>query len=202
MKKNLLREDSLMTAGLSSTLPFSHYSQVNDIWTVSTAYLVWRLKLDSFVSPYKPEWIKNIAFSIKPIARYYFSEYTTTPTKGQSLGGTPLPQFLVGVQSIGLRASIRDHFSFTGSYGRWVVSTYKIENDDYNYKKYLRHFYLLSFVGSFKIHKLWDLSFSYSHIDRVDKKGRVETVLLDDRFSTWSVSATYAFSFDFPKRSL
>ena len=197
--KNLLKEDSLIT-GLSSTLPFSHYSQVNDIWTVSTAYIVWSLKLDSFLSSYKPEWIKDIFISIKPIARYYFSEYTTTPTKGQSLGGTPLPQFLVGIQSMGLKAHITDRFSLMGSYGRWMVSTYTIGSDKYDYKKYLSHFYLFSFVGSFKIHKQWDLSFSYSHLDRVDKQGRRQVVFLDDRLSTWSVAATYSFSFGFSKQ--
>lgn len=197
--KNPLRKDNF-TAGLSSTLPFSHYSKVNDIWTVSTAYLIWSLKLDSFLKPYKPEWIKNISFSVKPIARYYFSEYTTTPTKGQSLGGTPLPQLLIGIQNMGLKAHITDRFSLAGSYGRWVVSTYTIGNiKKPNYKKYLRHFYLLSFTLNFKIHKQWDLSFSYSHIDRVDKQGRVQVVLLDDRLSTWSITAAYSLSFDFPK---
>lgn len=194
--KNPLRKDSF-TTGLSSTLPFSHYSQVNDIWTVSTAYLIWSLKLDSFLKSYKPEWVKNISFSIKPIARYYFSKYTTTPTKKQSSGGTPLPQFLIGIQSISLKANITDRFSLNGSYGRWVVSTYTIGHGKYNYKKYLRHFYLFSFVLGFKVHKQWDLSFSYSHIDRIDKQGRSQVFLLDDRFSTWSIATTYSFSFDF-----
>ena len=97
---------SSFTAGVSSTLPLSHYSQVNDIYTVSTAYLVWSLKLDSFLNPYKPNWIKNITLSIKPIARYYFTEYTTTPTEGQSSSGTPLPQFLAGIRSLSLKTNI------------------------------------------------------------------------------------------------
>ena len=196
--KNFLGNDSSVTAGVSSTLPFSHYSQVNDIWTVSTAYLVWSLKLDSFFNVYKPEWIKNITFYIKPIARYYFSEYTTTPTEGQSLGGAPLPQFLAGIQNLGLRVNITDRFSLAGSYGRWVASTYKIANDDYN----LRHFYLFLIVGSLKIHKQWNLSFSYSHIDRVDKPGRTEFVVLDNRLSSWSVTASYSFSFNLPYNKL
>ncbi len=192
--KNFLVNDSFVTTGISSTLPFSHYSQVNDIWTVSTAYLVWSLKLDSFFNPYKPEWIKNITVSIKPIIRYYFSEYTTTPTEGQSLGGTPLPQFLAGIQNLGLRVNITDRFSLAGSYGRWVVSTYKLANDDYN----LRHFYLFLIVGSLKIHKQWDLSLSYSHIDRIDKPGRTEFVFLDNRLSSWSATVSYSFSFNLP----
>ena len=195
---------SNFTTGVSSTLPLSYYSQVNDIYMISTAYLVWSLKLDSFLNPYKPNWIKNITFSVKPIARYYFTEYTTTPTEKQSSGGTPLPQFLVGIQSLSLTTDITDRFSFTGTYGRWVISTYKFKFDktEYNkshYKKHLKHFYFLSLAGSFKIHKQWDLSFSYSHVDRMDKQGRVEFVFLDDRLSIWSLSATYAFSFNLPK---
>lgn len=221
--KNHLRKDSF-TAGLSSTLPFSHYSQVNDIQTVSTAYLIWSLKLDSFLKSYKPEWIKNISFSVKPIARYYFSEYTTTPTKRQSLGGTPLPQFLIGIQNMGLKAHVTDRVSLSGNYGRWIVSTYTIgkpknyngknnyneksrnydgKSKNYdgknNYKKYLGHFYLLSFALNFKIHKQWDLSFSYSHIAQMNKQGQVRVFLLDDRLSTWSIAAAYSLSFDFPK---
>ena len=195
---------SSFTTGVSSTLPLSHYSQVNDIYTVSTAYLVWSLKLDSFLKSYKPKWIKNITFSVKPIARYYFTEYTTTPTEGQSSGGTPLPQFLAGIQSLSLKTNITDRLSLTGTYGQWVVSTYTFEFDkkkysNTNYKKYLRHYYLFSLVGNFKIHKQWNLSFSYSHVDRMDKEGRVEFVFLDDRLSIWSLSVTYAFSFNLPK---
>lgn len=187
---------SSFTTGVSSTLPLSYYSQVNDIWTVSTAYFTWRLNLDSFITSYKPDWIKDISFSVKPIARYYFSEYTTTPTEGQSLGGVPLPELLMGIQKMSLTANIRDRFSLTGSYGRWWISTYKIANDDYDYKRYLQHFYFFSFIGSVKIQKHWKLSFSYSHIDRMDKQGRFETVFLDDRLSTWSLSVVYSLSFE------
>ena len=201
---------SNFTAGVSSTLPLSYYSQVNDIYTVSTAYLIWSLTLDSFLSPHKPTWIKNITFSIKPIARYYFTEYTTTPTIGQSLGGVPLPQFLGGIQNISLSANITNRFSFIGTFGRWWISTYTFEfdkteyNDSYNnknYKKYLRHYYLLSMAGRFKINKQWNISFAYTHVDRIDKRGRVEVVLLDDRLSTWALSATYSFSFHLPNKS-
>ena len=201
--------NSNFTTGVSSSLPFSYYSQVNDIYTVNTAYLIWSLTLDSFLSPYKPTWIKNITFSIKPIVRYYFTEYTTTPTIEQSLGGVPLPQFLRGLQNVSLSAHITDRFSLTGTFGRWWISTYTFEfkkteyNDSYNnknYKKYLRHFYLLSLAGSFKIHKQWNISFSYSHVDRIDKQGRTEVVLLDDRLSTWALSSTYSFSFNLPNK--
>ena len=201
---------SNFTAGVSSTLPLSYYSQVNDIYTVSTAYLIWSLTLDSFLSPYKPTWIKNIILSIKPIVRYYFTEYTTTPTIGQSLGGVPLPQFLGGIQNISLSSDITNRFSFIGTFGRWWISTYKFDfnkteyNDSYNnknYKKYLRHYYLLSMAGRFKINKQWNISFSYSHVDRIDKQGRTEVVLLDDRLSTWALSTTYSFSFNLPNKS-
>ena len=83
---------SQLTAGFSSTVPLSYYSQINDILTVSSVYLNWSLKLDSFFN-LQSYWIKNLVFFINPIGRYYFSLYTTSRTFEQSVGGTPLPEF-------------------------------------------------------------------------------------------------------------
>ena len=116
--------DSRLKTGLSSTLPLSYDSQVTDLLTVSTVYFNWSLKLDSLLN-FQSKWIKNPVFFIKPVTRYYFSRYTTSRTMGQSLGGTPLPEFLLGIQSLGLSLNITDHFSLTGTYGRWLVFPYK-----------------------------------------------------------------------------
>ena len=195
--------ENSVTAGVSSTLPLSHYSKVNDIYTLGAAYLIWSLKLHSFLKS-RPAWLKDITFSLKPVARYYFSEYTTTPTKGQSAGGTPLPEFLFGVQTAGLTVSVTDRLSFSGSLGRWAVSVYNISpssaSRDPDYKKRLKHFYLLSFSTAFSFGKKWDMAFSYSHVDRVDKQGRVEATLFDNRLSSWTLSLSRSFSFDPPKQ--
>lgn len=189
-----------LTVTLSSTLPLSHYSQTNDILTVSTAYLNWSLKLDPLLG-LQLKWIKDINVFVKPVARYYSSVYTTSRTEGQSVGGSPLPEFLFGLQNVGLSFNITDYFSVSGGYGRWIIFPYKTTT----YKKdklgsyddhYQRHYYLFSFAGSVKIKKQWTASLSYSLIDRLDKQGHLETVLFDDRLSTWAVSVSYSLSFN------
>ena len=189
-----------LRVGLSSTLPLSYYSNVNDIFTVSTLYLNWGVKLDPYLN-LKSAWFKNLTLFVKPVGRYYLSRYTTSRTEGQSLGGTPLPQFLAGVQSMGLSFSVTDRFSFNGAYGRWVIYPYKTqyardENSQYD-EYYLRHYYLFSFATSWRITKQWSLSLSYSHVDRLDRQGRAEIVFFDDQVSSWSLSTSYSFSFDF-----
>ena len=190
---------SQLNAGFSSTLPLSYYSQINDILTVSSVYLNWSLKLDSLFN-LQSHWIKNLVFSIKPIGRYYLSLYTTSRTFKQSLGGTPLPEFLLGIQSVGLSLNITDYFSLAGSYGRWVIFPYKT---NYGRDKsslydgyYQRHYYLFSLSGSWIINKKWRTSLSYSHVDRLDRQGRLEMVLFDDYTSTWALSVSYSFSFN------
>ncbi len=190
---------SQLNTGLSSTLPFSYYSRVNDIITVSSVYLNWSLKLDPLFN-IRSHWIKNLAVFINPIGRYYFSLYTTSRTFKQSLGGTPLPEFLLGIQRVGLSLNITDYFSLAGSYGRWVIFPYKT-----NYERdkssqydsyYQRHYYLLSLSGTWIINNKWKASLSYSHVDRLDRQGRLEMVLFDDYISTWAMSVSYSFAFN------
>ena len=191
--------ESKLKLSFSSTLPLSHASRAIDTVTVSTAYLTWSLKLDPLVNLHS-KWIKDIVFFVKPVTRYYFSRYTTTRTKGQSLGGTPLPEFLLGLEAIGLACTIRDYVSLKGAYGRWIVSPYKTKykrdrHSFYN-KYYKRHYYLFFLEGSVRIKKQWEASLSYSLIDRMDRDGRFEMVLFDDRLSTWAFSVSYFFAFD------
>ena len=190
---------SRLNVALSSTLPLSYYSQINGILTVGTASFNWSLKLDPLLN-LQSKWIKNLTVFIKPVARYYVSFYTTSRTSGQSLGGTPLPEFLFGIQGLGVSLNITDYFSLAGSFGRWIIFPYKTNYtrdtlspyDDY----YQRHYYLFSLAGSWKIRKKWNVSLSYSHVDRLDRQGRLEMVLFDDYISTWSLSASYSFSFN------
>ncbi len=189
---------SRLKASLSSTLPFSDYSQTARVWTVSTLSLSWSLAQTAlFGFPLKG--IKNITFFIKPIARYYVSEYTTSPTAGQSRGGEPLPQFLFGLQSAGLRVNITDYFSFSGSHGQWLAYPYKTayKRDRHSpYKRsYPKHYYLFSLAGNVTLKKQWDLSLSYTHLDRLNRQGRREAVLFDDQLSVWAVSLSYLFAF-------
>ena len=201
---------SQLNMQLSSTLPFSYYSQVNDILTVSTAQLNWSLNLNSLLNLQSRWWIKSLSVFISPVIRYYVSLYTTTPTFResadgitrieQSTGGSPLPELLFGIPGMGVNIGITNYFFLSGTYGRWVIFPYKTSNprdisssyDDY----YHRHYYLFSLSGSWKIKKNWNISLSYSHVDRLDRQGRMEVVLLDDRISTWSLSTSYSFSFD------
>ena len=111
---------SQLTLSFSSTLPFSDHSQINDILTVSTAYLKWNLKLNPLLN-FKSKWIKKPVFFIQPFSRYHISAYTTGPTKGQSSGGIPLPKFSFGLQNMSLKFDITDYFSLTGSYGNWLI---------------------------------------------------------------------------------
>ena len=191
---------SRLNIGLSSTLPLSHYSQINDILTVSTVYFNYSLNLKPLLN-LQSKWVKNLIFFIKPVGRYYMSFYTTTRTEKQSLGGTPLPEFLFGIQELGLSLNITDYFSLTGSFGRWIIFPYKItsyERDKYSpYDGYYqRHYYLFSLSGSWNIKKKWNVSLSYSHIDRLDRQGRLEMVLFDDYISTWALSVAYSFAFN------
>ena len=191
--------ESRLKVSFSSTLPLSYHSQVNDVLTVSTAYLDWSLKIDPLVG-LNSKWIKDIVLFVKPVARYYVSAYTTSRTLGQSLGGTPLPELLIGLKNVGFGFSITDYFSIRGSYGRWFIFPYKT-----NYKRdkhssyddeYQRHYYMFSLVGNVKISKQWAASLSYTHADRLDRQGRLETVFFDNRLSTWALSLSYSFSFN------
>ncbi len=197
----LSSEESILTAGLSASLPLSYHSRLNDIYSLGTAYFMWRLKLDPFLK-FLPKEIKSVTFSLKPAARHYFSKYTTSPTAGQSDGGAPLPQLLFGIQAAGLSMDITDYFSLSGSYGQWAVSVYDISPAIAarpNYKKRLRHFYILSLAGVFKPGGQWELSLSYSHGERLDQQGRTEAVAFDKWVSVWAFSLSRSFSFDFPK---
>lgn len=190
--------DNQLKLALSSTLPLSYASQVKNTFTISTASLNWSWKLDSLFN-FRPKWMKNIVLFATPVFRYYLSP-TSTPTVGQSSGGNPLPQFLFGVQSMGLSLSITDYFSLNGSFGRWAVSSYKTkyardEHSPYT-TQHKKHYYLFSLSGTMKIKKQWGLSLSYSHLDRLNKLGYNRIVLFDNRLSSWSVSAFYSFSLD------
>ena len=187
--------------GFSSTLPLSYHSRFNDVLTVSTAYLNWNLKLTPLLN-FQSEWIKNPIFFIQPFYRYHLSLYTTTPTGGrQSLGGSPLPEFSFGIRSVGFKVNITDYFSLNGSYGMWAIFLYKTrfkrdKNSPYD-RGYPQQYYTFSLSGSLKIKERWEVSLSYTHLDRRDKDGRLEMVVFDNRdalLSVWSLSATYSFS--------
>jgi len=200
---------SQLSMRLSSTLPLSYYSQINDILTVGTAQLNWSLNLNPLLN-LQSQWIKNLTVFINPVIRYYVSLYTTTPTLGkstdgipgikQSIGGSPLPEFLFGIPGMGVSIGITDYFSLSGTYGRWVIFPYKTgyarDKSSFYEDYYHRHYYLFSLSGSWQIKKDWTVSLSYSHVDRLDRQGRMEMVLFDDRISSWFLSTSYSFFFD------
>ena len=186
--------------GLSSTLPLSYDSQIKSIFTVSSAYLSYSWLLDSLLS-FKPKAVKNIELFIKPVGRYYFSRWTTSQTEKQSLGGLPRPELLFGLQSLGLSLSLTDYFSFSGSWGRWVIFPYKTKyknliSPDYKGKRYQRHYYMFSLTAGFKINPQWRASLAYAHIDRLDKKGRTDINFFDDKISSWSMAISYSLAFN------
>ena len=196
LNKEFTPYETQLTLSFSSTLPMSNHSQVNNILTVSTAYLRWDLKLDPLLNV-QSKWIKNSVFFIEPFSRYHFSIYKTTPTKGQSSGGTPLPKFSFGIQNVGLKFDVTDYFSLRGSYGRWIIFPYKIpfKNKVSIYdRSYGWHYYTFSLAGDLTVKEKWKLSLSYSHLDRLDKDGHIKFVVFDYRLSTWAVSLTYLFS--------
>ncbi len=191
--------NSLLKIGLSTTAPLSYKSQINDILTVSSVYFSWSLKLDPLLK-WQSKWAKNFVIFFQPVARYYSSFYKTSRTLGQSLGGTPLPEFLTGIQKIGFSFDITDYFYLTGSYGRWVIFPYKTKygrDSSSNYDSYYqRHYYSFFLETGLNIKPGWDFALSYSLTDRLDRQGRIETVLFDDRLSLWAVSVSYSFAFD------
>ncbi len=185
---------SRLKASVSSTLPLSHASQIRDTITVSTFYLDWRIKVDPLLG-LQPHWLKDIVFFVKPITRYYFSEYAATR------GGMLLPEFLFGIQEMGLNFNIRDYFSLSGSYGIWFISPYKTqfkrdEHSPFREHSY-RYYYWLSLDGSVKINKQWKAGLSYSIIDKLNPYGYIgRTFLFDYKVSVWAFSLSYTFSFD------
>ncbi len=198
-----------VSGGLSSTLPFSTRSRVFGLVTVSEVFFNGTLQLHSlwdsfFENPFK---FKSLSFFIYPFGRYYTSFYTTTPTRRegaegevfmQSRGGEPLPEFLWGLKRMGLNFGVNDKFSVAASYGRWVIFPYKTRFQRDGLSPYLRtygrHYYLISFSLRFKPLEKWTLQAAYVHQNRVDRQGRREILLLDDRISVWSLMASYSFS--------
>ena len=192
-------KNNQLTVRASSSLPLSYDSRLNGILTASSIDLKWNAGLDS-VLDLQTKWIKNVTFFIRPVFRYYFSLYTTTPTDRQSEGGSLLPEWLFGVPEIGISINLTDHFYFKGGYGRWIIFPYQTKyiRDKYsNYKElYQQHYYEFFLSGTWRVNKQWSVALSYRHTDRLDRDGRLETVLFDDRISTWDLSTSYVFSFD------
>jgi len=198
INKNFSFYKNSLSVGLSSTLPISHYSKVNSHLTTSSIYAYWSYPLLPLLN-IKSKWLTGVSVFINPITSYYLSRYTTTPTNNQSLGGRPLPQFLIGIESMGLIFKMTDYFSLIGSYGRWLIMPYKTQyiKDNYQYEEHFyKHYYLFYVGGKVNINKNWNMSLSYSHVNRLDKRGRKEILLFDDRLSNWSISANYSISFN------
>ena len=194
---------SSVNTSASLSLPLSDSSRRNNKWTEATASVSGNLQLDAWLKKagdFKPSWLKNIALFAEGVGRYYLFEKTTTPTIGQSAGGRPLPQYLFGLRQTGLRFNITDYVSLTGLAGGWMISPYKTYARD-AHSSYLglgdfpRIYYMFSFSSAFKW-KQWTASASYSQLDRLDKLGRKQVFMFDDQRSTWSLSLSYAFSFD------
>ena len=190
---------SLLNVRVSSTLPLSYYSQTNDILTVSTLDLIYIVKPARLLN-INAQWAKGITMFINPVVRHYLGFYTTSRTYQQSVGGTPLPEFLLGLKSIGLSVSIIKDLSINAVYGRWVIFPYRTsygrdQHSQYD-NFYQRHYYLLSLSANWQITKQWEVSLAYSHIDRLDRQGRLEMVLFDDRVSEWALSTSYSFAFN------
>ena len=206
----LTRTDKLpygnsLKTGLSFSLPISDISWRNGELTEATASLNWSFQFDSLLKRageggIKPAWLKNITIFASGLGRYYLSRWNTTPTKRQSFGGRPLPEFLFGVRQTGLSFNVTDYVSFSGTAGGWLIYPHKTYRRDrhspYRGRGYYpRLMYMFSFSSAFQL-KPWTAAFSYFHIDRMDKQGRRQILLFDDRRSTWSLSVSYAFSFD------
>ena len=192
----------------SLTLPLSYKSRVNSAITRFEAVAGLQVDLKSLAASgflvagdqeAQQRFFKNLKFFVQPFGRWYLSRYTTTPTlRGdlfQTRGGEPLPRFLWGLKGVGLSVDVGEGFSLRGSLGRWVVFPYRTRYENsfklYGGRSYGQHFYLISLSASYKPAPKWKLSLSYLHQGRLDKEGRWEFLLLDDRTSLWSASVSY-----------
>ena len=208
---------SRLKTGLSSSLPLSDRSRRHGVYTVSSLYLLWSMNLASLLLVKKKSKIKNIVFSVQPLGRYYLSEPSTPIEREgvkQSIGGNPLPQFLLGIRQIGLSLGFGGLFedwienpyftgdlSLSGAMGGWMVFKHELyardENSPYD-TEYPEVHYLLSLAGSLAITKKWSVSLMYYHLDRAFKNRRLEMSLFDDRRSTWILSTSYSFNLASP----
>ena len=197
-------KDSQFFFDLSSSLPISYYSRLNKVVTKTRLSMNASLNMLPLLK-IKSSAIQKLNFFIQPAFWYYLSAPVTpiekTNKKGerviQSLGGSPLPQILYGLQNIGVSLKVSDQLSFSSSVGRWNIIPYKVKSKNefslYD-KKYHKPYYSLSLSAKYQIFKSLDLQLSYSHVDRLDKGGQIQNpVLFDDQVSTWIVSASYSF---------
>ena len=197
---NKLPFNSQARLGLSSTLPTSAISQIERLQgTLNTSklYMTWSMGLLPVLG-LKNLKIKSLDLFIQPMARYYFSLYKSTPTGQNSLGGGPLPQFSLGIQRLALSLTGTEALSFSMDFGYWMVFLYKGQyqrnkHSPYD-RQYPRHIYNISLSGNWQITKKLGLSLSYSLNDRMDKQGRKQILVFDDRYSSWAFSVYYNFS--------
>lgn len=194
--------NSSLKTNFSFSLPFSDKSLRNGTITEATASLKGNLHLDTWLQKagdFKPAWLKNITFFAEGIGRYYLSP-STTPTKKQTSGGRPLPQFLFGVRQTGWSFNITDYVALSGVAGGWMIYPHKTYARDrhspyHGLGSRPQIYYMFSLSSAFKF-KQWTAGASYTHLDRYDKLGRREIIALDDRVSSWSVSVSYNFGFN------
>lgn len=171
---------------LSTTLPISERSNRLDTITVTTlSFSASRSFLD-----------KKLSASLTPMGRYYFSEYTTTPSSPGAGGGNPLPEYMLGIQA-SLTYSVSDQFSVNGGAG-WTTTYYyqtQYENPDpiYGFTNPPKNSYSLSLGANYSITPKWGASLTYAHSDRYEKPWGTEYLIFNDRITTWSVGTSYTF---------
>lgn len=173
-------------AKLSTTLPISERSNRLDVITVTTAS----------VSASRSFGNNRFSASLSPRARYYFSQYTTTPTSLGSGGGNPLPEYLLGA-TVSLTYAAREDLSLTGAAG-WSTQYYyrtKYENPDplYGFTAPPKNSYSLSLGLNYSFNKQWAGSATYAHADRYEKPWGTEYLVFNDRVTTWSLGTSYTF---------
>ena len=203
-----LVKDSSLAFGVSSSLPISYYSRLNKVYTVSSVFISASIKLLPLFEIEKLPAIKELNLFISPSFNYYFSEPVTPTIKKnkrgntikQSSGGNLLPQALFGIRNMGLTLKVLDKLSFSSSVGRWAIIPYKLPKNKISPydDKYYRHFYSLSLSAKYQVFESLTLQLSYSHVDRIDKGGKIQAFeklpIFDDQVSVWLVSASYSFS--------
>lgn len=173
-------------AKLTTTLPVSERSNRLDVITVSTISL----------SASRYFYNNRLSASISPRARYYFSEYTTTPSDPGAGGGNPLPEYLLGA-TLSLSYSLNDKLSLSGAAG-WSTQYYyqtQYVNPDpvYGFTAPPKNSYSLSMGLDYSFTKRWAASFTYAHADRYEKPWGTEYLVFNDRVTTWSVGTSYSF---------
>lgn len=197
--------NSQLSFQFSSSLPVSYYSRLNKVFTLSSLTLNASLNLLSFFEIKEFFGIKEISLFMQPAFNYYFSPPTTPIQRRnregeiviQTSGGNLLPQSLFGIRSMGFAFKLSDKFSLSHSVGRWAIKPYRLKRNTENLydKAYYRHYYSLVLSAKYQVFKPLTLQLAYSHVDRLDKAGQIQKILLfDDQVSSWLISASYRFN--------